>query len=98
MSLLDLQTKIKRALSERGTPPEGAQRELATTTRVDRAQHVTELQDEVHRLQHQIADLSQSEPATVSAGSDADVTAQISALQVELVEAQHALAKLQGRV
>ena len=70
----------------------------ASTTRQDRAGAIAQQQNDVHRLQHEIADLSASSD---SGSPDMDRSAtdkRVDALQKELEQTQQSLAKVQGRV
>jgi predicted nucleic acid-binding Zn-ribbon protein len=95
---MSLQDRIKRTLSpltqrasEKGEDP-------TILARQDRAGTVTQLQNDVRRLQHEIADVSQNAESGSSETDKASSDNQIVALQKELEQTQHALAKLQGRI
>jgi hypothetical protein len=98
MFLFDLRNRIKRTLSDRASQSTGKQQPSAMTTREDRAHVVLQLQNEVHRLQHEIAELSQAPQLNAVAGENGTTAARVRRLQKELTETQQSLAKLQGRV
>jgi predicted nucleic acid-binding Zn-ribbon protein len=98
MSLFDLQNRISRALSDRGSQSSDKQQPSTIATREDRAQVVLQLQNEVHRLQHEIAALSQAPQLDVVAVENGTTEAEQRRLQQQLTETQQSLAKLQGRV
>jgi hypothetical protein len=98
MFLFDLRNRIRRALSDRASHSPDKQFQSAISAREDRAHVVLRLQDEVHRLQHEIADLSQAPQPNGGTGENGKVEAQLHRLQKELTETQQSLAKLQGRV
>jgi predicted nucleic acid-binding Zn-ribbon protein len=98
MSLQELGDRIKRTLAPGSARTAEQTEKTASTTRQDRAGAITQQQNEVHRLQHEIADLSASSD---SGSPDVDKLAtdkRIDALQKELEQTQRSLAKLQGRV
>jgi len=98
MSLRELGDRIRRKLSPSPSRTAEQREESASTTRHGRADSITHLQEDVHRLQHEIADLSASSENGLSDVDKAAATKQIESLQKELEHSQHELAKLQGRV
>ena len=98
MLLQELGDRIKRTLSPGTARTTKPVQKTASTSRQDRAGAITKHQNEVHRLQHEIEDLSASSD---SGSPDVDKLAtdkRIDALQKELEQTQRSLAKLQGRV
>ena len=98
MLLQELGDRIRRTLAPSSSRSAEQVEKSASTTRQDRAGAIAQQQNDVHRLQHEIADLS--------AGPDSDSTVvdktatdkRVDALQKELEQTQQSLAKLQGRV
>ena len=98
MFLQELGDRIKRTLSPSSSDTAEKQEQTASTNRSDRAGSIAQLQSDVTRLQHEIADLSASLENGLSDVDKAAATTHIEALQKELEHSQHELAKLQGRV
>jgi predicted nucleic acid-binding Zn-ribbon protein len=98
MSLRELGDRIRQSISPSPARTAEQREESASTTRQDRAGSITDLHDDVHRLQHEIADLSARSENGSSEEDRAATARQIEALQKELEQSQQALAKLQGRV
>ncbi len=93
--LQELGDRIKRTFAPNSATTAEKQEQTASTNRNDRAGSITQLQGDVSRIQHEIADLS----ANGTTGADKTATdKQIDALQKELEQTQQSLAKLQGRV
>jgi len=98
MSLRELGDRIRRSFAS-DTPDTPEKREhTASAARQDRAGTVVQLQDDVHRIQHEIADLSRSPESGSNEVDQAATDKRIDTLQKELEQAQQALAKYQGRV
>jgi predicted nucleic acid-binding Zn-ribbon protein len=95
---MSLQVRIKRIFSPLTQRSSEQAEDAASVARHDRAGGVTQLQNDVHRLQHEIADVSQKSESGLSETDKSANDRQIEALQKELTETQQALAKLQGRV
>jgi hypothetical protein len=87
-------------LSSGSSSPNTAQtQDSGGAARKTRADHVTELQAKVSRLQQEILALSNTAAAGPPAGDTrGDSNAQMAALERELDEAQRELAKYQGRI
>ena len=98
MSLLDLRHRIQRDWFDRTELRPEKQKPSASTARLQRAELVSRLHTEVHRLQLEIADLSRREQGNAGSGESNKTEAPMSALQNELVKTQQELAKLQGRI
>ncbi len=89
-----LRTLLKR-LAPRPAAPQPTQRSSSSSDgRQSRADHVTEMREEVSRLQQEILAHSHSSRDGGAAAFDATM----SSLERELDTAQRELAKLQGRV
>lgn len=98
MLLQEFGNRIKRILSPSSSSTPEKQEATASISRQDRAGSITQLQSDVTRLQHEIADLSVSSDS-VSPGVDNPATSKhMDVLQRELEQTQQSLAKLQGRV
>jgi|SRR5215207_5068759 len=98
MLLQELGDRIKRTLAPSSSRTPEKKEQAASTTRQDRAGAIAQQQNDVHRLQHEIADLSARSDSD-SPDTDKSATAkQMDALQKELEQTQQSLAKLQGRV
>ncbi|HET9661348.1 MAG TPA: hypothetical protein VFP05_13510 [Thermomicrobiales bacterium] len=98
MSFQNLGNRIKRTLSPLTQRSSEKVEDPTLLARQDRAGTVTQLQNDVHRLQHEIADASQtSENGSNETGAPSP-DQRVVALQKELEQTQQALAKLQGRV
>ena len=95
---MSLQVRIKQIFSPLTQRSSEQVEDAASVARHDRAGGVTQLQNDVHRLQHEIADLSQKAESDPIEADKAAADRQIEALQKELTETQQSLAKLQGRV
>lgn len=98
MLLQDIGNRIRRSLAPSTTNTPEKREHTASVARQDRAGTVVQLQDDVHRLQHEIADLSQSPENGSNEVDQAATDKRIHELQNELEHAQQALAKYQGRV
>ena len=98
MSLRELGDRIRRSFAPNTSNTPEKREHTASTARQDRAGAVVQLQDDVHRLQHEIADLSASSDSGSTDVDQAATVKQIDALQKELEQSQQSLAKLQGRV
>jgi hypothetical protein len=98
MFLLDLRHRIQRRRTDRSDRRQETQRQSASSSRQQRAEEIRRLQDEVHRLQLEIADLSSLQEGSSVVGERDNAEAQMHMRQDELEQAQQALAKLQGRV
>src|SRR5687768_12232530 len=98
MSLRELGDRIRRSFAPKTSNTPEKREHTASTARQDRAGAIVQLQDDVHRLQHEIADLSQNPESGSSELDKAATDRQIDALQKELEQSQQSLAKLQGRV
>ncbi len=98
MSLQELGERIKRTLAPSSSRTPEKQEEAASTSRQDRAGSIAQMQSDVSRIQHEIADLSANSANSSSAVDKATTDQQVDALQHELEQAQQSLAKLQGRV
>ena len=95
---MSLQVRIKRIfspLTQRSSEPV---EDAASVARNDRAGSILQLQNDVHRLQHEIADASRTSENDSSTTAESSNDHRVSALQKELEQTQQALAKLQGRV
>jgi predicted nucleic acid-binding Zn-ribbon protein len=95
---MSLQVRIKQIfspLTQRSSEPV---EDAASVARNDRAGSVLQLQNEVHRLQHEIADASRTSESDSNETADSSNAPRVSVLQKELEQTQQALAKLQGRI
>lgn len=98
MSFRDLGDRIKQTLGAGGSRTAEQVEQSASTNRQDRAGSISQLQSDVSRIQHEIADLSASSEIGLSDVDKAAAATQIGALQKELEQSQQSLSKLQGRV
>jgi predicted nucleic acid-binding Zn-ribbon protein len=97
-SIMSLQVRIKQIFSPLTQRSSEQVEDAASVARHDRAGSVTQLQNDVHRLQHEIAALSQKSETDLTTADKSANDKQIDALQKELEQTQQSLAKLQGRV
>lgn len=95
---MSLQDRIRRTFSPLTQRTSEQVEDVASVARHDRAGNVTQLHNDVHRIQHEIADLSQKSASDSTEADKVATDRQIEALQKELTETQQSLAKLQGRV
>lgn len=95
---MSLQVRIKQIFSPLTQRSSEQVEDAASVARNDRAGSVTQLQNDVHRLQHEIAGLSQKSESDLSEADKSANDKQINALQQELEQTQQSLARLQGRV
>jgi hypothetical protein len=98
MFLLDLRRRFKRSSSGQSGRNLDDERPAATLNREQRAERVRQLQDEVHRLQMEIAGTSRTQPPAEASGERNVTEDQVRELQNELVRVQRTLATLQGRI
>lgn len=94
MLLRDLRDRVTRHLAPQPPQTPDQTRRTAAEARHDRAGTVADLQQEVRRLQHAIAELSR--PAL--GGADPSTDAQLTTLHGELERTQRDLARFQGRI
>jgi predicted nucleic acid-binding Zn-ribbon protein len=97
-SIMSLQVRIKQIFSPHTQRSSEHVEDAASIARRDRAGSITQLQNDVHRLQHEIAGLSQQSESDLTAVDKSANDKHIDALQKELGQTQQSLAKLQGRV
>ncbi len=95
---MSLQVRIKRIFSPLTQRSSEQVEDAASVARHDRAGSITQLQNDVHRLQHEIAGLSQHAESDLTGADKSANDKQIDALEKELGQTQQSLAKLQGRV
>jgi peptidoglycan hydrolase CwlO-like protein len=98
MLLQELGDRIRRTLAPGSARTAEQVEKSASTTRRDRAGTIAQQQNDVHRLQHEIADLSASSDSGSPEADKLATDKRIDALQKELEQTQQSLAKLQGRV
>lgn len=98
MFLLDLRRRFRRSSSSQSGRNFDDERPAATLNREQRAERVRQLQDEVHRLQMEIAGTSRTLLPAEASGERNVTEDQVRELQNELVRVQRTLATLQGRI
>jgi predicted nucleic acid-binding Zn-ribbon protein len=95
---MSLQVRIKQIFAPLTQRSAEHVEDAASVARNDRAGSVLQLQNDVHRLQHEIADASRTSENGSSEPTETSNDHRVSALQKELEQTQQALAKLQGRI
>ena len=98
MFLIDLRRRFKRSFPGRSGQQLGGECLAASLNRTQRAERVRYLQDEVHRLQIEIAEVSQTQALDTTGGERNAIEKLAVELQNELVETQRTLATLRGRI
>lgn len=98
MFLLDLRQRLKRFSSDRSARRQHGERPATTLSREQRAERVRHLQDEVQRLQLELADASRPVPSDTASGNPTVIENRVRELEDELTRAQRTLATLQGRI
>ena len=96
--MLNLRRRLKRLSPPPFDRRVDGEKSSATFDRASRAEQIRQLQSEVHRLQHQIADVSTPQPPDAAGDVPAIDQRHVHELEAELTRTQRTLASLQGRV